>query len=191
MVNEGEKFVIIRFSAQTATHDFGYAGIPLEYKIKCVEEFQKNAKVFISSEAHPGAYLEKFLIKIPPEKMPDALCYAALVYSEGAKTASEASLLGTPAIYVDFKGRDYTREQEKKYGTIFNFGSSKNDYKQSIQKGVDVLNKVNVKQEWREKRKKILNDNIDITAFMVWFIENYPESFAIIKKDPQYQFRFM
>ncbi|MEI8349364.1 MAG: DUF354 domain-containing protein [Candidatus Omnitrophota bacterium] len=189
-VKESEKFVIIRFSAQNATHDFGYKGMPLKYKIKCVEEFSKYAKVFISSEEKTESCLDKFNITIPPEKMHAALYHAALVYSEGAKTASEAALLGTPAIYVDFKGRDYTREQEEKYGTIFNFGSSFSEYEKSIQKGIEILSDSFLKEKWRGKKEKIMEDNIDTTAFMVWFVENYPESFAVLKKDGQYQLKF-
>lgn len=190
-VKEAEKFVILRFSAQAATHDFGYAGLPFRYKVKCAEEFSKYAKVFVSSEAKiDDPALEKFLIKIPPENMHDTLYYATLVYSEGAKTASEASLLGTPAIYVDFRGRDYIKEQEKKYGTIFNFINSQFEYEKSIQKGVELLRNPNIKMQWSKKREKILQENIDLTAFLIWFVENYPDSFKIMQENQEYQFRF-
>ena len=36
----------------------------------------------------------------------------------------------------------------------------------------------------------MLADKIDVTAFMVWFIENYPGSFRIMKEEPDYQYRF-
>ena len=36
----------------------------------------------------------------------------------------------------------------------------------------------------------MLADKIDVTAFMVWFIENYPESIKVMKDDPGYQYRF-
>ncbi len=42
----------------------------------------------------------------------------------------------------------------------------------------------------REKGKKMLADKIDVTAFMVWFVEDFPESFKIMKSDPDYQLRF-
>ena len=31
---------------------------------------------------------------------------------------------------------------------------------------------------------------IDITAFLVWFVENYPVSAKIMKENPDYQNRF-
>ena len=36
----------------------------------------------------------------------------------------------------------------------------------------------------------MLSEKIDVTAFMVWFVENYPESVEIMKKNPDYQLRF-
>ncbi len=35
-----------------------------------------------------------------------------------------------------------------------------------------------------------VSEKIDVTAFMVWFIENYPESVGIMKEDSGYQERF-
>ena len=47
-----------------------------------------------------------------------------------------------------------------------------------------------LKREWTRKRGKLLKDKIDVTAFMVWFIENYPQSFEIMKENPEYQEKF-
>lgn len=188
-VKKGEKFVVIRFGAHAATHDFGYGGMPLKYKIKCVEEFSKYAKIFISSEMRIEKCLEKFKINIPPEKMHDVFYYASLVYSEGAKSASEASVLGTPAIYVYFKCLDYIADQ-KKYGTIFNFTGNICGIEESIKKGKEILNGSNTKESFRAKRNQIVADNINVTEFMVWFVENYPQSLKVAAADSSYQFNF-
>ena len=63
----------------------------------------------------------KFQIPCPPEKIHHALYYADLFYGESPTMASEAACLGTPARYIDHKGRGYTDEQERKYGLVFNF----------------------------------------------------------------------
>jgi hypothetical protein len=36
----------------------------------------------------------------------------------------------------------------------------------------------------------MLLEKIDVTAFMVWLIKNYPESIKIMKKNPNYQLNF-
>jgi len=41
-----------------------------------------------------------------------------------------------------------------------------------------------------EKRNKFLETKIDATGFLIWFIENYPQSAKIMKENPDYQYRF-
>ena len=43
---------------------------------------------------------------------------------------------------------------------------------------------------WRKKRDRMLADKIDVTAFLVWFVENYPKSAIIMKANPDYQLKF-
>ena len=53
-----------------------------------------------------------------------------------------------------------------------------------------LLNEPNLKAIWKSKREKMLSEKIDMTDFMVWVFENYPESEQILKDNPNYQFRF-
>jgi hypothetical protein len=46
---------------------------------------------------------------------------------------------------------------------------------------------LNLKEELKKKRKRMLLDKIDVTAFMVWFTDNYPESVRVMKGNPEYQ----
>ena len=39
-------------------------------------------------------------------------------------------------------------------------------------------------------KDEFLTSKIDVTAFTVWFVENYPESVKIMKENPDYQDRF-
>lgn len=189
-VLQNQNFVLIRFVSWNASHDIGHKGISLENKIKVVNEFLKYAEVFISSEAELPHELIKHQVKISPEKMHDVLCHAILFYGESATMASECAVMGTPAIYLDNVGRGYTDEEEQKYGLVFNFSESLIDQEKSIQKGIELLSTPNLKQQFHLRRQKMLADKIDVTAFMVWFVENYPESFHIMKQNPDYQYRF-
>lgn len=189
-VKENERYIVMRFVSRTASHDIGHKGISLENKINAVKEFAKYAKVFISSEKKLPDVLEKFRIKIPPEKMHDALYYATLLYGESATMASECAVLGTPAIFLDDNGRGYTDEEESKYNLVFNFTESLKDQELSIKKAIELLQITNIKQEWQRRRQKMMSEKIDVTAFMVWLIENYPESVEIMKNNPDYQYNF-
>jgi predicted glycosyltransferase len=120
--------------------------------------------------------------------MHDAIAFAGMVFGESATMATEAAVLGVPAIYLDNTSRLYTKEIENKYGLIFNFSESEKDQVNAIEKAIEVLQKP--KRVWEEGRRKLLDDKINVTDFLVWFVENYPESISQIKKDPAYQLKF-
>jgi hypothetical protein len=73
---------------------------------------------------------------------------------------------------------------------VFNYTASVADQEKSIEKGLELLQQLDIKKEWREKRKRMLADKVDVTAFLVWFVENYPGSAEIMKEDPDYQYKF-
>lgn len=189
-IKKHENFVIIRFVSWNASHDRGHHGMILENKIRAVKEFSKYAKVFISSENELIGELKQYQIKIPPEKMHDAIAYASLIYGESATMVSEGAMLGVPGIFLDNVGRYYTRDQEKKYGLVFNYTESLEDQEKSIQKGIELLKTPGIKEEWQKRKIKMLKDKIDVTAFLVWFFENYPNSLEKIRMDSGYHLRF-
>ena len=188
-INKMEKFVIVRFVSWNAVHDKGHTGLTLENKIKAVLEFSKYAKVFISSEGFLPEKLEKYRISIPPERMHDALAYYSLFYGESATMASESICLGTPAIYLDNDGRGYTDEQENKYNLVYNYNESSADQLASIKKGVDLLKEDN-SELFKDRQKKLLNDKVDLTKFLIWFFKNYPKSISIMRKNKDYDKKF-
>jgi len=176
-----DTFVLVRFVSWAATHDMGHSGIAIDNKRKAVKEFSKYARVFISSEIGMPSDLEQFRLRISPEKLHHIIYYAAMTYGEGAAVAVESAVLGTPSIYLYTNGTYATRDLESRYGAIFNFTESYQDQLHSIQKGVELLRKPDIKAEWQKKREQILKDKIDVTAFMVWFVENYPHSLKAMK----------
>ena len=103
--------------------------------------------------------------------------------------ASESAVLGTPAIYLNENWFGSTGEEEK-YGLLFSFKSSLQDQELAIAKGVELLSAPDSKAIMHTNRERFLQDKIDVTAFMVWFIENYPDSFHTMGNNPEYQYRF-
>jgi predicted glycosyltransferase len=190
IVHSSIPFVLLRFVAWHASHDHGHKGISHENKREAIAAFSKFGNVYISSEGPLPDDLEPYRLKIPPEQMHDAIASASLLYGESATMASEAAVLGVPAIYLDNTGRCYTREEEERYGLVFNFTESEVDQQKSIQKGVELLSTPGILAEWQTRRQKMLSDKIDVTAFLAWFVENWPESMKIMKENPGYTERF-
>lgn len=143
-------------------------------------------RVYISSEKKLPPEFEPYKIKIPPHKMHDALYFASLYIGEGATMASEAGLLGTPAIYVNTQFACNNDDQEK-FGTVYNLKTSQG----LMDKIKEILSITNYKSEWQKRSLEIFKEKIDITSFMLWFIENYPNSHEIMKKNPSYQDKFI
>lgn len=180
------KYIILRFVSWKANHDVGQNGLDYNTKQLLVNYLSKYADVFISSEDKLPEQFKRYRINIPPEKMHDVLADANLYIGEGATMASESACLGTPAIYVNSLEVGYCTELEKKYGLVFNFRNPEG----VLKKALELINTPNLKADFRKRRQKLFSDKIDVTAFLVWFVENYPESFRIMKDNPDYQYRF-
>jgi len=186
-IQEDQPYAILRFVSWLATHDSGQKGLTSKNKEELINYLtSKNIRVFISTERHKlPEKLKKYSIKIPPDKMHDALAKATLYIGEGATMASEAGVLGTPSLYVSTIERCYNIDQEK-YGLVFNF----TDFNGVLKKVEEILSLDNASIEFQKRRKKFLNDKIDFTSFFIWFVENWPKSFQIMKEDADYQYNF-
>jgi len=59
-----------------------------------------------------------------------------------------------------------------------------------LKKALELIQTSNLKQNHQKLKEKILSGKIDVTSFMVWFIENYPNSVKVMKENSDYQIRF-
>ncbi len=75
-------------------------------------------------------------------------------------------------------------ELEETYELLYSF----TDGSGALERAVEILQDPVSKKTWRLKWERLLEDKIDVTAFMVWFVENYPQSFAEMKEHPEMQF---
>lgn len=188
-IKEDEEYIIMRFVSWDAYHDKGLTGFSDKNKVEAVRQYSQFAKVFISAESELPSELEPYRISIAPERMHDVLAHATLFFGESATMASESAVLGTPAIYLDKVGRGYTDEEEE-YGLVYNFKNDLESQAMAIYQGIKLLKDPLLKAKTQEERKTFVNDKIDPTAFLVWFIENYPQSAKIMKENPNYQYNF-
>lgn len=188
-VKKGEKYVVIRFVAWNASHDLGHKGISTANKMKVVREFAKMSKVYISSEDELPSEFDEYRLPTKPERIHDVIAFASLVFGESSTMSEEAAMLGVPSIYLNNDSTYYTKHLEQDYQLMYNLTELENDQLKAIQIGLDIL-KQDDTQKWHERKETMLRDKIDITAFLVWLVENYPESKRIMKKRPEYQYNF-
>lgn len=189
-VSKDEKYVILRLSSFDASHDVGITGFSLDQKRLLVKRLEEHGRVFISSEGALPNDLKNREFSAPPEKLHDALFYATMVVAETGTITTESAILGTPVVHsstrVKYGGFSNLDELEHDYGLIYNIADSG----KAIEKALELIQTPSLKQTWQTKREKLFRDKIDFTSFLIWFIENYPESKTTIKENPNYQEKF-
>lgn len=186
----GDVFFVMRFNAFKAHHDIGVRGLSIKQKQEIIKRLTKCGKVFITSEREIEPGFKKYQLNISPEKIHSFLFFATMFIGDSQTMTSEAAVLGTPAIkYNTFAGKlSVPNEIEKKYGLCFSYPPGK--FNDMINKIEELIKQPNLKEEWGKKREKMISEKIDVTSFMVWLIENYPESLKIMKENSDFQKKF-
>ena len=189
-IAESDDFVLLRFNAFFAVHDVGIHGFTAEEKIDLVNRLESAAHVFISSEAEVPSALKDYVMPLPKARIHDAIYYAKLLVTDTQTMATEAALLGTPTVrsntFVGERDMGNFVELEQRYGLLFNY----REPHKATEKAVELVHQPDVKAQWQAKRERLLSEKIDIAAFMLWFIEQYPESRREFTDNPDVQYRF-
>lgn len=186
----GRKTFLIRTAKLAAHHDFGINGINKEILSKLINLLSCAGDVYISSEQELDQEFQDYQIDIDISDMHHFLAHCDMLIGDSQSMAVEAAMLGIPSIrFSDFAGKiGVLEELENRYGLTYGLKTS--EPQNMFAKVEDLLTIPNLKEEWQERRKRMLSDKIDVTAFIVWLIENYPESKRIMRENPDYQSRF-
>lgn len=190
-ISHDKPFYLIRFAQLTAHHDTGIHGIEKNTALQLVSMLESaGGDVYITSERPLEPELEKYRMHIDPLDIHHLMAFADLFIGDSQTMAAEAGVLGTPFVRLnDFSGRlAYLNEIEDKYQLGYSHKAKDIDgFFDSVRKW---LNEPDRKKVCMERKDRMLSDKIDLTKFLVWFIEEYPESFRLLKVNPGLQWRF-
>lgn len=189
--NFPKNYALIRLARLTAHHDFGIKGISNELLDQIISKFNENGlKTYISAEGDVQGKYKQYILKIDPSDMHHVLAFSSLLICDSQSMSVEAAILGVPSIrFSSFAGRiSVLEELEKKYELTF--GINPNHPALLLEKLQELLSIKDLNVEFQNRRSKMLNDKIDVTAFLIWFIENYPESKEVMQENPDYQYKF-
>lgn len=180
-IKPGEKYIIVRFNSFRAVHDLRLKGFSMQDRYSIVNTLKKYSRVFISAEGEFPEGLSEFKLPVPSKKIHHALYYAQMIFGDSGTMSAEAAILGTPAIRCNsglgFNELGNFIELEKKYDLMYCIPGLEN----GLRKAEELLLRPDLKDEWNHKRQKLLNEKIDVTRFMVDFIEKYPASREIFR----------
>lgn len=183
-LKEGEKFFLMRFVAFKGHHDVGHHGLGFEEKKKLVAELEKHGRVIITFEREIDPAFEKYRLPVPAEDIHSLMYYSSMFIGDSQTMTREAALLGVPTLKCNtFAGK--LAVSNRIDGADLEYSYQPEDFDKLFAKLQELLAKDNLKEEWVAKRDKYLEQQIDPTAFFVWFIENYPESKRQLDEDPK------
>lgn len=188
--NPDKPYIIIRFAKLTAHHDTGISGITTAIATEIINILKPHGTIYITSERELEPEFEQYRIRINPLDMHHVMAFSDIYIGDSQTMAAEAGVLGVPFVrFNDFVGRlAYLNELENKYH--LGFGHKTND-PEGMYKSIKTLIEIpNRREIFTQRRRVMLDEKIDYAKFQTWFIENYPESAKIMKKTPDYQYRF-
>ncbi len=187
--DNNEDYILIRLVNHGAMHDMFSGKWDAKSKFDFIKKLAEAYPVIISSEVPLPARLEQYRFKLPETEFHQAIANAKLVVGESATVATESAVLGVPAIFIDYNTRGYIVEIENKYRLVKHFKPAPDELKKAEDLVHDVM-RSSAGKEYQHNRQKLLSEKIDIAAFMVWFVGNYPESGRVMRDDAGYQYRF-
>jgi predicted glycosyltransferase len=179
-LTEDDPFYILRFTAFKAHHDVGMYGLSTDQKWQLINLLEQHGKVLITSEVNDPDFA-KYAAPISPEKMHSLMYYAQMLACDSQTMTTEAAILGTPAFRCNtFAGKLTVIEEVEKYYDLA-YSYHPRHFHWMLRKMDQLLKNPETKPEWAEKRLRLLNDKIDVTAFWVWLLESAPESLELTK----------
>lgn len=177
-----ENYVLVRLAKLSAHHDVGINGLNLNLIERLLSKAkQLDYSVYITSEADLDASLQPYQLHIQYKDIHHVLAFASMLVSDSQSMSVEAAMLGVPSIrFSDFSGRiSVLEELEQRYRLTF--GIPTHDPERLTTLFDELLSITNLKEDFQQRRQKMLSDKIDVTAFLVWFVENCPKSCDLAK----------
>ncbi|MGL5895114.1 MAG: hypothetical protein ACRCZM_10960, partial [Bacteroidales bacterium] len=186
-----KKFCLIRLAKLTAFHDTNIYGLDKDIVLNLIGLIENlGYRVYISSEDKIHPELSKYQLKIKSSEIHHIMSYASLLISDSQSMSVEAAMLGVASIrFSDFAGKiSVLEELESKYELTYGIPTK------NIEKLYSTTHKLltisNITAEFNSRREFMLKDKIDVTAFISWFINDYPKSKYIMTQNPNYQDNF-
>jgi predicted glycosyltransferase len=107
---------LVRLVSWKASHDVGLAGWSRKTLASIVSFLQKTGKVIISSESSLPEEFAALSYSGSLNQIHHLMAFCKMYVGESATMASEAAVLGVPAVYAAPAFRGYVSEQEERFG---------------------------------------------------------------------------
>ncbi len=171
-LSSSERYFVVRYIDWDAAHDAEHGGLSAAGKQRLINLLSEYGKVVLSVEKDGPVILKPDGTpgeRLPAEHMHHLLAFAALYAGEGVTAASEAAVLGTPAILINTRELGYILEQQDRYSLAYHF----KDQDAAFEKIARMLAQDDLRSVWRCRQAFMLSEKTDVTAWMLAFIDEY------------------
>lgn len=172
----GKPYFLIRFAKLSAHHDKDVTGINDYLAVKIIEALKPFGEIYITSERKFDPRFEPFRLKIDPVDIHHVMAFASLYIGDSQTMAAESGVLGVPFVrFNGFVGRlGYLSELENKYQ--LGYGIKPSEPVRLLEVINELVRMENRAAVFQIRRRKMLEEKINLTSFMVQLFENYPGS---------------
>lgn len=175
LAEEGNTF-LLRIVAWKANHDIGEVGWSPSLLRGVVAKLAGLGRVIISSETNLPTDLEPFRYQGKPSEIHHLMAFSRLFVGESATMASEAVVLGVPAVYAAKTGRGYCNQQEQVFGMLKNVTRlTSNDIFQAIDEML-AIPEIEIGRRW----SGMLESMVAVPEHVVSLIEQAGHDFGSV-----------
>lgn len=167
-----EPYAVFRFVGWFANHDVGNGGFSFDEKLQLVKAVEPYMTVYISSEKELPPELSGYKLPTPASAIHSVLSFADLYLGDSQTMATEAALLGTPAIRSNsFVGQNDMSNfimLERKYGLLRNVAGF-----EDVLKLLTEWARFSRKNEWLNKKAEYFESVGDLNEDIVRILTEF------------------
>ncbi len=166
-VDPDNTYSVVRFVGWGAHHDVGQSGLSTTAKRDLLDILERHGDVYVTAEGELPPEFEDYRLPVAPDEVHHLLWGANCYVGDSQTMATEAALLGTPAVRSNsFAGAgDMSNfvELEARYGLVI----STEDETEALETVSRILGHDDSGDVWERRREALLADKIDVTSFLV------------------------
>ncbi|MDR1679060.1 MAG: DUF354 domain-containing protein [Prevotellaceae bacterium] len=174
--NPDEPYFLMRFVSLSAHHDAGVKGINTEIAQNLINMLLPHGKIYITSERPLEAQFESYRLAINPLDIHHVMAFSRMLIGDSQTMAAEAGVLGIPYVrFNDFVGKiSYLEELEQYYN--LGKGVKSNEIEKLYAAVEEYLSDQTIGEKQAQRRQKMLSEKIDVHAFFVRLLDEFPNS---------------
>lgn len=165
-IDPQEPYYVCRFKRWDALHDVGEAGLSRAGKRAIVSLLDGYGTVYVTSSGDLPPDLEAYEQPIPPTHVHDLLHFADGYAGDSATMATEAALLGTPAVRIQSFAGDGDMSNfvvlEDGYGLL----QSTDDEREALALLRAQCGDPQTGARWASRRAQLLSETVDVTTVL-------------------------